>query len=434
LYGRTGINAFDLYFDTVFDGRTGDNDFDFDFGTVFDGRTGTTTILRSRQLKLLSYSSTASNTVQAIAATIFVALTVTLLRLMFSYVTPILQSKRLDFLSHSPIGAIDAVGRDTDFHIIDQGKVGYLYHLQILLFYNLQDENNINGVNNVTISDVVTMTAFHEMPSAFHNGIIATNNDAVSSTAVTIMTTVFDGRTGNNDGISSAAIADKAQYDYYDGDTGNESLATVTLRTYDTVHNLYFDITFDTALHTAIDTTFTSASHVSPSYDIDSTSSAIYDEDSSVVTTSPSVSIADEATSSVTLSTRDFDIALKTYDTVYDSYFDSIFDAAFNTTKVIDSTSKTFLSYDIDSSSSSAAVTIMTTVFDGRTGDNDFDLHFDSVATFILILTSLMLVIVLIHISILSLVDVYSSYDVYCTSGECVVVRKWVQSPEWRFP
>eukprot|EP00751_Fragilariopsis_kerguelensis_P030670 CAMPEP_0170924046 /NCGR_PEP_ID=MMETSP0735-20130129/11430_1 /TAXON_ID=186038 /ORGANISM="Fragilariopsis kerguelensis, Strain L26-C5" /LENGTH=117 /DNA_ID=CAMNT_0011323811 /DNA_START=584 /DNA_END=934 /DNA_ORIENTATION=+ len=43
------------------------------------------------------------------------------------------------------------------------------------------------------------MTAFHEMPSAFHNGIIATDNDTVSSTAVTIMTTVFDGRTGDND-------------------------------------------------------------------------------------------------------------------------------------------------------------------------------------------------------------------------------------------
>ena len=42
--------------------------------------------------------------------------------------------------------------------------------------------------------------------------------------------------------------------------------------------------------------------------------------------------------------------------------------------------------------------------------------------------------IVLTLISILSLVDVYSSYDVYCTSGECVIVRKWVQSPEWGFP
>merc|ERR1719491_2668089 len=124
---------------------------------------------------------------------------------------------------------------------------------------------------------------------------------------------------------------------------------------------------------------WTTTLYTSPSYDIDSSSSAIYDEDSSVVTTSPSVSIADEATSSVTLSTPDFDIALKTYDAVNDSYFDSIFDAAFNTTKVIDSTSQAFLSYDIDSSSFPAAVMITNTVFDGRTVDNDFDLHFDTV-------------------------------------------------------
>ena len=36
--------------------------------------------------------------------------------------------------------------------------------------------------------------------------------------------------------------------------------------------------------------------------------------------------------------------------------------------------------------------------------------------------------------SILSLVDVYSSYDAYYTSGECVIVQKRVQSPEWVFP
>ena len=46
---------------------------------------------------------------------------------------------------------VDVVGGDTDFHLIDQRKVGYLYHLQMLLF-NLQGDNNINGVNNETIS------------------------------------------------------------------------------------------------------------------------------------------------------------------------------------------------------------------------------------------------------------------------------------------
>jgi len=234
--------------------------------------------------------------------------------------------------------------------------------------------------------------------------------------------TVFDGCTGNNDGISSAAIADKAQYDCYDGDTA-VSRASPSIAT-DPKSSIVIDpesSSVSVASNEASSACSDSPATVKTTTQVYSSSSsssyfelsAIYDEDSSVKTTSPSVSIADEAISSVTLSTRDFDIALKTYDTVYDSYFDS---------------------YDIDSSSSSAAVTIMTTVFDGRTGDNDFDLHFDSVATFILILTSLMLVIVLIHISILSLVDVYSSYDVYCTSGECVVVRKWVQSPEWRFP
>ena len=78
------------------------------FGTVFDGRTGTTTILRLRQLKLLSYS-TASNTVQAIVATIFVALTVTLLRLMLSYVTTILQSKRIKLYFDTVIALIVAI-------------------------------------------------------------------------------------------------------------------------------------------------------------------------------------------------------------------------------------------------------------------------------------------------------------------------------------
>ena len=43
----------------------------------------------------------------------------------------------------SPIGA---VGRDTDFHLIDQGKVGYLYHLQILLFFILQDASPSENV------------------------------------------------------------------------------------------------------------------------------------------------------------------------------------------------------------------------------------------------------------------------------------------------
>ena len=74
-----------------------------------------------------------------------------LLRFELSYSTMNIVRSNL-FLS--PVSAFD---RDTDFHLIDQGKVGYLYHLQILLFFNLQDDNNVNGVNDVTISDVATM-------------------------------------------------------------------------------------------------------------------------------------------------------------------------------------------------------------------------------------------------------------------------------------
>ena len=68
------------------------------------------------------------------------------------------------------------------------------------------------------------------------------------------------------------------------------------------IHNWIFPAVADAV-------TRTTTAYVLLSYNIDSSSPAIYDEDSSVVTTSPSVSIADEATSSVTLSTRDFDIA-----------------------------------------------------------------------------------------------------------------------------
>ena len=48
----------------------------------------------------------------------------------------------------SPVGAVD---RDSDFHLIDQGKVGYLYHLQILLF-DLQDSSLSTNVSSSSYS------------------------------------------------------------------------------------------------------------------------------------------------------------------------------------------------------------------------------------------------------------------------------------------
>ena len=75
-----------------------------------------------------------------------------------------------------------------------------------------------------------------------------------------------------------------------------------------------------------------------------------------------SVSIADETTSSITLSTRGTDVALKTYDTVSDLYFDTTFATTFDTafTSTYGSLS------DIDNNSNSnnknaAAIGVMTT-------------------------------------------------------------------------
>ena len=91
-----------------------------------------TNILRLRRLvTLLSYSSTPSATVQAIVTSIYKSNPSRIFFVIF-------------FLSS--VGAVD---RDTDFHLIDQGKVGYLYHLQILLF-NLQDASSSSLSSNNT--------------------------------------------------------------------------------------------------------------------------------------------------------------------------------------------------------------------------------------------------------------------------------------------
>ena len=93
-----------------------------------------------------------------------------------------------------------------------------------------------------------------------------------------------------NIGSSSYAIYD------VDSSVGNDPSTTVTLRTYNIVYMLYFDTTFDTALdtifNTAFSTTFTSVLHTSPSYDIDTESStvSIANEATSTVTKTPTVS------------------------------------------------------------------------------------------------------------------------------------------------
>jgi len=221
-------------------------------------------------------------------------------------------------------------------HIIDHGSVSYLT-LQILL-YNQQyvyDDGNKDSVSSVTVTYAVTMSSITvtyavtmktsadeaqydcyycdtavsiASPSTVTVGDTDNMTSAVTQTITSHGTcTTNDGCTGEHDidsyfdtvfdtavSIASPSLGiDTESSIVIDTEfstvsvasntapsTGNDSLATVT---FDTVHSLYFDITFNTAINTA----FTSASHVSPSNDIDSTSSAIYDGDSSAGNDSP---------------------------------------------------------------------------------------------------------------------------------------------------
>ena len=139
-------------------------------------------------------------------------------------------------------------------HIIHHGSVMYFYdqHNSLLLLKNnntavtkimasyhsnnnplLCVQSNDVSVRLQLISYVYSTTSnivqapFHELPSAFHNGIIATNNDAVSSAAVTIMTTIFNGRTSNNDfDLYFDTVFDTPSLVYNDND--NDSFGRVT--------------------------------------------------------------------------------------------------------------------------------------------------------------------------------------------------------------
>ena len=178
-------------------------------------------------------------------------------------------------------------------HIIDHGSL--LYLTQQILLYNQQyvyEDSNNDSVLSVTVTSAVTMkitsyetyvavhsvavhsvvaesvqllstihdelsfaiimktTVFHEMPFAFHNEIIVANNGTVSSAAVSRASpsTVIDTESSTVSVASNKASS-----------AGNKSFANVTLRNYNTVHNLYFDTRFDTALDTTFVTTFATA-------------------------------------------------------------------------------------------------------------------------------------------------------------------------------
>ena len=100
----------------------------------------------------------------------------------------------------------------------------------------IRDSSYTEDSNDNVMSSSIDDEATSVSAAAFHNGIIAADNDAVSSTAVTIMTT-------------TVSVADKATF------------SVVTMKSY---KNLYIDTTL-----------ITSALHASPSCHNDSSSSTI---------------------------------------------------------------------------------------------------------------------------------------------------------------
>ena len=139
-----------------------------------------------------------------------------------------------------PVGAVDC---DTDFHLIDQGKVGYLYRLQTLLFFNLQDDNNINGVNNVTISDVATMpTTIYKSNTVY---ILKYDNDLYFDTVLFL------------------ALMQILLYDQLLYSTTN-ILRLLYISNYVTVYGIMVKLNATVMFNTTFDTVFTSTSHVSP--------------------------------------------------------------------------------------------------------------------------------------------------------------------------
>jgi len=208
-----------LYFDTVFDDRTGATDFDLYFNTELDAPSSVNNDSFSRTMRRLNLFYGRNDSTYYHTGTVL---------------RPVYQQMFVVTIFITLLRS----------HIIDHGSV--LYLTQQILLYNQQyvyDDCNNDSVSSVTVTSAVPESSI----------VIDTESSTVSVA---------------NNKASSA---------------GNGSPATVTLRTYDTVYNLYFDTAFDTAL----DTTFTSASHASPSYDIDSSSSAIYDGDSSTGNDSP---------------------------------------------------------------------------------------------------------------------------------------------------
>ena len=203
------------------------------------------------------------------------------------------------------------VDSTTVFHLIDQRKMGYLYHLQILLF-NLQD--SLSLLNNDNTMYLILLISFYDQ----HNLLLLLRNN---DTAVTTITANY----GSNKNTSS--------YDMLDADK------MVTLNT----NALYTD-DIDEISFTAV--LMTTSLYGFPSYDIDADLSA--------------VSVANEATLTTVMMTTQVCSSPSSLSTIVTMMTDNINTAVY---------------FAVIDAESSAAITMMTTSadasIDGCTGNND---------------------------------------------------------------
>ena len=135
----------------------------------------------------------------------------------------------------------------------------------------------------------------------------------IMNTAVkfTVMTTVFDGRTSDNDfGLYFDSVSNTPSLVYNDNDNNSFGRKSNTIETaapvYNTVYTANFNSTFNTKTNTAFHDTqaIASTSHAFPYYDIDSSLPSIYHGESST---------GNNERSSVTVTTKTYELLQATF-------------------------------------------------------------------------------------------------------------------------
>ena len=79
------------------------------------------------------------------------------------------------------------VDSDNDFHLLDQGSMDYLYHLQIL-FFNLEDASPSDNVSSSSML-LLTLRCYNNnviIACFVHSGIIKDNDSVFNNTVIVI--------------------------------------------------------------------------------------------------------------------------------------------------------------------------------------------------------------------------------------------------------